>query len=135
MRNRASTILKASALRAHMHRRPPSVLHTKALESGNTLRLARPVMILAPILGAVGLTVVTVSHITQVRQKLNPWAGVAEGRLAYQDHLAFALGSGHDLVLTIARAHFQRVLSNRTPAQQRLNQRQSKCGTPFPGIG
>jgi hypothetical protein len=55
MRNRASTILKASALRAHMHRRPPSVLHTKALESGNTLRLARPVMILAPILGAVGL--------------------------------------------------------------------------------
>jgi hypothetical protein len=26
-----------------------------------------------------------------------------------QDHLAVAVGSGHDLVFTIARAHFQRV--------------------------
>jgi hypothetical protein len=51
----------------------------------------------------------TIPLSTQGGQKLDTWAGVAEGTASDQDHFAVAVGSGQDLVLTIARAHFQRM--------------------------
>jgi hypothetical protein len=52
-----------------------------------------------------------------------------------QDHLAVTVGSGDGLVLTIAWACFQQMAcATRTPAYQRLRDRQRQLGTPLLGV-
>ena len=52
----------------------------------DTLRLAGPAMILAPILGAVGLTLVTVSHLIPIAMGLPTSAGLHRRRPGRTGH-------------------------------------------------